>query len=110
MAFFQIVFEFGFQQAGFQFLGFFVQQVFFSSAKFQVGFIKSLKLTSRFLVCVLVNIGFDWFCFVASALFVVGCIGFQNWLVFFLQKFWSIEFVKLSRLCLHCHLLVMSGF
>ncbi|MDP1624549.1 MAG: hypothetical protein Q8L64_02150 [bacterium] len=76
-----------FNQQVFNF-GFFVQQVFFSSAKFQVVFVESLKLTSRFLGCVLVSAGFDWLCFAASALFAVGCVGFQNWFVFFLQKFW----------------------
>ena len=37
-----------------------------SSAKFRVGFVESLKSASRFLVCVSVNFGFDWFCFVVS--------------------------------------------
>jgi len=63
--------------------GFFAQQVFFSSAKFQVHFVESPKLASRFLVCVSVSIGFDWLCFVASVLVTVGCVGSQNWLVFF---------------------------
>ena len=69
--------------------GFFVQQVFFSSAKFQVGFVESLKSGSRFLAGVLVCDGFDWLCFAASALFVVGFVGFQNWLIFSWQKFWQ---------------------
>ena len=43
-------------------------------------------MTSRFLVCVSVCGGFDWLCFVASALFAVGYVGFQNWLVFFSAK------------------------
>jgi hypothetical protein len=55
---------------------------------FQVHFVESLKLASRFLVWVLVSKGFDWLCFVASALFVVGFVGSQNRLVFFLQSFW----------------------
>jgi hypothetical protein len=76
-----------FNQQVFKF-GFFVQQVFFSSAKFQVVFVESLKLASRFLACVSVSVGFDWLCFVASVLVMVGCVGSQNWLVFFLQKFW----------------------
>jgi hypothetical protein len=75
-----------FNQQVFKF-GFFVQQVFFLSAKFRVGFVEPLKLASRFLACVLVNVGFDWLCFVASALFLVGCVDFQNWLVFFSQRF-----------------------
>jgi hypothetical protein len=47
---------------------------------------------------------------VALTLFAVGFVGSQNWLVFFLQKSWSIEFVKLSRFRWRCCLLVMSGF
>jgi hypothetical protein len=89
---------------------FFVQQVFFLSAKFQFGFVESLKSASRFLACVSINFGFDWLCFVASALFVVGCVGFQNRLVFFLQKFWSIEFVKFGWFCWRCRFLAKSGF
>jgi len=69
--------------------GFFVQQVFFSSAKFQVGFVESLKSASRFLACVSVCGGFDWRRFAASALFVVGFVGFQNWLVCSWKKFWQ---------------------
>ena len=71
---------------------------FFSSAKFRVSLVESLKLASRFSSCVSVSVGFDWLCFVASALFVVGLVGSQNRLVFFLQKFWQVEFVKLSWL------------
>ena len=89
---------------------FFVEPVFFSSAKFRVVFVESLKLTSRFLACVSVNFGFDWLCFAASALFAVGCVGFQNWLVFFLQKLWSIEFVKLSRLRWLCRFFAKVSF
>jgi len=48
VAFFKSVFESDFQFAGFQVLFFFVQQVFFLSAKFRVGFIESLKLASKF--------------------------------------------------------------
>jgi hypothetical protein len=74
-------FESGFQQAGFQVLVF-GSTSFLSSAKFRVHFVESLKSASRFLVWVLVNVGFDWLCFVASILFVVGFVGSQNWLVF----------------------------
>jgi len=66
-----------FSQQVFKF-GFFAQQVFFSSAKFQVGFVESLKSVSRFLACVSVSVGFDWLRFVASVLVMVGCVGSQN--------------------------------
>jgi len=79
------VFESGFQSAGFQ-VRLFRSTSFLSSAKFQVGFVESLKSASRFLACVSVSVGFDWLCFVASTLFAVGCVGFQNWLVFFYAK------------------------
>ena len=82
MVFFKSVFEFGFQFAGFQ-VFIFCPTSFLSSAKFRVGFVESLKSASRFLACVLVNFGFDWLCFVDSALVVVGYVGFQNRLVFF---------------------------
>jgi hypothetical protein len=88
----------------------FVQQVSFSSAKFRVYFVESLKLASRFLGQVLVSKGFDWLCFVALVLFVVGFVGSQNWLVFFLQKFWQVEFVKLSRLRWLCQSFAKVGF
>ncbi len=86
-AFFQIVFESGLQSAGFQ-VWLFRSTSFFSSAKFQFVFVESLKLASRFLACVSVSGGFDWLCFVASVLVMVSCVGFQNWFVFFLLKFW----------------------
>ena len=87
MAFFKFVFESGFQQTDFQFL-IFCSTNFLSSAKFQVNFVKSLKSASSFLACVSVSDGFDWLCFVASVLVMVGCVGSQNWLVFLGQKFW----------------------
>ena len=80
------MFESDFQQAGFQ-VWLFRSTSFLSSAKFQVGFVESLKSASRFFACVLVCSGFDWLCFVVSALFLVGFVGLQNRLVFFLQKF-----------------------
>jgi len=85
--FFKSAFCLVFSKQVFKFV-FFVQQVFFSSAKFRVGLVESLKLASRFFAGVLVKIGFDWLCFAASALFAVGFVGFQNRLIFFLQKFW----------------------
>ena len=54
-----------------------------SSAKVLFHFIESLKLTSRFLVCVLVNKDFDWLCFVALGLFVVNFLGSRNRRVLF---------------------------
>jgi len=87
-AFFQIVFESGFQQASFQ-VWLFCSTSFLSAAKFQVVFVESLKLASKFLASVLVCDGFDWLCFATSALFVVGFVGFQNWLIFSWQKFWQ---------------------
>ena len=87
VAFFKSVFESGFQQAGFQ-VSVFRSTNLISSAMFRVGFVESLKSASRFLVCVSVGGGFDWLCFAASALFVVGCVGFQNRLVFSWLRFW----------------------
>jgi len=109
VAFFQISVSSGFQQASFQ-VWLFHSISFFSSAKFQVGFVEPLKLASRFLACVSVSVGFDWLCFVASALFVAGLVGSQNRLVFFLQKFWQVEFVKLSWLRWLCGFLTKSSF
>ncbi len=86
-AFFQVKVEFDFQQASFQ-VWLFCSTSFLSAAKFQIGFVESLKLASRFLACVSVSGGFDWLCFAASVLVMVGCVGSQNWLVFFWQKFW----------------------
>jgi hypothetical protein len=83
---FQISVSSGFQQASFQ-VWLFCSTSFFSSTKFQVNLVESLKLASRFLACVSVSVGFDWLCFVASILFVIGFVGSQNWLVLFLQKF-----------------------
>ena len=54
-----------------------------SSAKVLFHFIESLKLASRFLVCVLVSVSFDWLCFAASVLFVVNFVGSRNRRVFF---------------------------
>ena len=65
----------------------FVLSAFISLAKFLFGFIESLKLASRFFACVSVCGGFDWLCFVASVLFVVGFVGFQNRRIFFSQSF-----------------------
>jgi hypothetical protein len=78
---FQVWFESGFQFAGFQVLVFSLNKFFFS-AKFRFGFVKSLKLASRFLSYVSVNFGFDWLCRFLLAKFVVGFVGFQNRLVF----------------------------
>jgi len=55
-------------------------------AWFQVGFAKSLKLASRFFACVSVCGGFDWLCFVASALFLVGFARFPKSGCLFLAK------------------------
>jgi hypothetical protein len=91
VAFFKSAFKSGFSKQVFKFL-FFCSTSFLSSAKFQVGFVESLaqppagKSASRFSVCVLVNFGFDWLCFTASALFMVGFVGFQNRLFFFSAK------------------------
>ena len=84
-AFFKLCLSLVFNQQVFKF-GFFVQQVFFLSAKFRVVFVGSLKLASRFLACVSVCGDFDWLCFTASALFVVGLVGSQNRLVFFCKS------------------------
>ena len=46
----------------------------------------------------------------ASALLVVGCVGFQNWLVFFSAQVLEIEFVKLSRFRWLYPFLVKSDF
>ena len=81
------MFESGFQSAGFQ-VWLFRLSVFLLSAKFQVGFVESLKSASKFFACVSVCVGFDWLCFAALALFVVGYVGFQNRLVFFRHRFW----------------------
>ncbi len=72
-----------FSAAGFQV--FFRSTSFLSSAKFRVSFIKSLKLAIRFLACFSVCGGFDWLCFVTLGFFVLGLVGSQNRLVFFLQ-------------------------
>jgi len=109
VAFFQISVSSGFQQANFQ-VWLFHSTSSLSSAKFQVGFVESLKLASRFLACVSVCGGFDWLCFMASALFMVGLVGSQNRLVFLLQNFWSVEFVKLSWFRWLCRFLVIVSF
>jgi hypothetical protein len=88
MAFFQISILSGFQQASFQ-VWLFCSTSFLSSAKFRVSLVESLKSASRFLAYVSVSVGFDWLCFVASILFVVGFVGLQNRLVFVWQKFWQ---------------------
>jgi len=69
----------------FKFLAFSLAAVS-SLAKVQVGFVESLKSASRFLVCVLVCSGFDWLCFVASVLFVVGFARFSKSACLFLAK------------------------
>jgi hypothetical protein len=79
---FQVWFESGFQFAGFQVL-LFRSISFLSSAKFRVGFVKSLKSASRFLACVSVNFGFESLRQFLLAKFAVGCVGSKNWLVFF---------------------------
>jgi len=58
-------------------------------AWFQVGFVESLKLASRFFARVSVCGGFDWLCFVASALFLLALQGFQNRVVFSWQRLWQ---------------------
>ena len=85
--FFKFVFESGFSKQVFKFSNFYSTS-FLSSAKFRIGFVESLKSASRFLACVLVNFGFERLCKFLLAKFVVGFVGSQNWLVFFLQKFW----------------------
>jgi hypothetical protein len=55
-------------------------------AQVQVGFVESLKLGSRFFACFSVCGGFDWLCFVASVLFVVGFARFPKSGCLFLAK------------------------
>jgi hypothetical protein len=93
VAFFKFAFESGFSKQVLaqppvgKFL-FFCSTNFLSSAKFQVGFVESLKSASSFLACVLVNFGFERLCRFLLAKFVVGFVGSQNLLTFFLQRFW----------------------
>jgi len=88
---FQVCVWVWFQQVSFRVLVF-CSTNFFSSAKFQVGFVESLKLASRFLVCVSVNFSFDWSCRLLLAKFTVGFVGSgtapcgQNRLAFFSAK------------------------
>ncbi len=60
-----------FIQQVFKFSAFSLNKFSFRQQIFEVGFVESLKSASRFLVCVLVSISFDWLCFAAS-IFVVG--------------------------------------
>jgi hypothetical protein len=46
-------------------------------------------LASRFFARVSVCDGFDWLCFVASALSLLALQGFQNRAVFSWQRFWQ---------------------
>jgi len=84
---FQISVLSGFQQASFQ-VCLFCSTSFLFISKVSSRFGRVAKTASRFFAGVLVKIGFDWLCFAASALFAVGFVGFQNRLIFFLQKFW----------------------
>jgi hypothetical protein len=81
VAFFKSVFESDFQFAGFQVLVFCSTSFLFIS-KVSGQFGRAAKTGFKVFGLRSVSVGFDWLCCVASALFVVGRVGSQNWLVF----------------------------
>ena len=83
MAFFKSRFESGFQQASFQVLCFLFNNISFYQQSFCLGLSSRKNQRQGFSALVSVSVSFDWLCFVASVLFVVGFVGSQNRRVFF---------------------------
>jgi hypothetical protein len=76
-----------FSSGVFQVLGFFCLAVFSSLAKVQVHFYRFPKSAGLLLPAFLFKFSFDWLYHFLFAVFVVGFVGSQNRLAFFLQCF-----------------------